>query len=282
MPAKDHGRDKEAWDAAGRCSHDGDMHARRGSELGQQRLGQNRPSTRKRSSQRSAIAIGVPGRFEQRIFYVAPSVLSSRLSPGSSTKSRDAGRGGGRGDTLSRQLCSRSHTVTSMTRGCSARHPVLICHGSTVCTCSYFAHVRPCAQGRCGRCPPGSGVMFCLVAVEIVFADRRSQTRCDDRAVMTGCTINCRRCIVARSCTSNWLGSEPTSALLFHSTLCLSLIAVKAGREATSRTVTGFGAFTHRTHMQNVNNLLAIATCRFIALTIAPINWRLRASECML
>ena len=31
-----------------------------------------------------------------------------------------------------------------------------------------FARVRPCAQGRCGRCPPGSGVMsnlffFCLV-----------------------------------------------------------------------------------------------------------------------
>ena len=34
-----------------------------------------------------------------------------------------------------------------------------VCAGAA--SCAYFcsAHVRPCAQGRCGRCPPGSGVM---------------------------------------------------------------------------------------------------------------------------
>ena len=31
--------------------------------------------------------------------------------------------------------------------------------------CSCFAHVRPCAQGRCGRCPPGSGVISDLLVL---------------------------------------------------------------------------------------------------------------------
>ena len=30
---------------------------------------------------------------------------------------------------------------------------------AALCACSCFAHVRPYAQGRYGRCPPGSGVM---------------------------------------------------------------------------------------------------------------------------
>ena len=35
---------------------------------------------------------------------------------------------------------------------------------------SWFAHVRPCAQGRCGRCPLGLGVMsnFCLFVFDFV------------------------------------------------------------------------------------------------------------------
>ena len=36
---------------------------------------------------------------------------------------------------------------------------VRFCPGALACGCSCFAYVRPCAQGRCGRCPPGSGVM---------------------------------------------------------------------------------------------------------------------------
>ena len=36
---------------------------------------------------------------------------------------------------------------------------VRFCPGALACGRSCFAHVRPCAQGRCGRCPPGSGVM---------------------------------------------------------------------------------------------------------------------------
>ena len=31
--------------------------------------------------------------------------------------------------------------------------------GAAPCAYSCSAHVRPCAQGRCGRCPLGSGVM---------------------------------------------------------------------------------------------------------------------------
>ena len=34
-----------------------------------------------------------------------------------------------------------------------------VCAGAASCAYSCSAHVRPCAQGRCGRCPPGSGVM---------------------------------------------------------------------------------------------------------------------------
>ena len=34
-----------------------------------------------------------------------------------------------------------------------------ICPSAAPCTCSCFARVRPRAQGRCARCPPGSGVM---------------------------------------------------------------------------------------------------------------------------
>ena len=34
-----------------------------------------------------------------------------------------------------------------------------VCAGAASCAYSCSAHVRPCAQGCCGRCPPGSGVM---------------------------------------------------------------------------------------------------------------------------
>ena len=34
-----------------------------------------------------------------------------------------------------------------------------VCAGAASCAYSCSAHVRPCAQGRCGRCPPGSGLM---------------------------------------------------------------------------------------------------------------------------
>ena len=34
-----------------------------------------------------------------------------------------------------------------------------VCAGAASCAYSCSAHVRPCAQGRCGRCLPGSGVM---------------------------------------------------------------------------------------------------------------------------
>ena len=34
-----------------------------------------------------------------------------------------------------------------------------VCAGVASCAYSCSAHVRPCAQGRCGRCPPRSGVM---------------------------------------------------------------------------------------------------------------------------
>ena len=34
-----------------------------------------------------------------------------------------------------------------------------VCAGAASCAYSCSAHVRPCAQGRCGRSPPGSGVM---------------------------------------------------------------------------------------------------------------------------
>ena len=32
--------------------------------------------------------------------------------------------------------------------------------GAAPCACSCFARVRPCAQGRCGRCSPESGVIY--------------------------------------------------------------------------------------------------------------------------
>ena len=50
---------------------------------------------------------------------------------------------------------------------CLAVHPlvvapaavrVCICPGAGSCAYSCFAHVCPCVQGRCGRCPPGSSV----------------------------------------------------------------------------------------------------------------------------
>ena len=34
-----------------------------------------------------------------------------------------------------------------------------VCPGAAPCAYSFPAHVRPCAQGRCGRCPLGFGVM---------------------------------------------------------------------------------------------------------------------------
>ena len=51
---------------------------------------------------------------------------------------------------------------------CTARRMHACMHGCgvlvcTACVCSCFAHVRPCAQGRCRRCTPGSGVTFDLV-----------------------------------------------------------------------------------------------------------------------
>ena len=43
-------------------------------------------------------------------------------------------------------------------------HALEFCAASCAYSCS--AHFRPCAQGRCGRCTPGSGVMseffFCF------------------------------------------------------------------------------------------------------------------------
>ena len=54
-----------------------------------------------------------------------------------------------------------------------------VCTGPSVAACCAYscsAHVRPCAQGRCGRCPPGSGVMsdvfcvylLCMLAVSVL------------------------------------------------------------------------------------------------------------------
>ena len=39
--------------------------------------------------------------------------------------------------------------------------------GAASCACSCFAHVRSCAQGRCGRCPPGSGTMSDLTYLHL-------------------------------------------------------------------------------------------------------------------
>ena len=64
--------------------------------------------------------------------------------------------------------CSAPLTSSSTLYSCPfVRPPVVappavwfcIWPGAGPCACSWFAHVRPCAQGRCGRCPPGSGVM---------------------------------------------------------------------------------------------------------------------------
>ena len=40
-----------------------------------------------------------------------------------------------------------------------------ICPRTAPCTYSCFAHVHPCAYtcGRCGQCPPGSGIIFGLL-----------------------------------------------------------------------------------------------------------------------
>ena len=47
-----------------------------------------------------------------------------------------------------------------------------VCAGAACCAYSCSAHVRPCAQGRGGRCPPGSGVMsdhlFILFFVDVL------------------------------------------------------------------------------------------------------------------
>ena len=40
-----------------------------------------------------------------------------------------------------------------------------VCPGAAPRACSCLAHVRPCAQGRRGRCPPGPGVPVCTRAV---------------------------------------------------------------------------------------------------------------------
>ena len=44
-------------------------------------------------------------------------------------------------------------------RGCSASELCSILPRRTCLRLILFAHVRPCAQGHFGRCPPGSGVM---------------------------------------------------------------------------------------------------------------------------
>ena len=36
---------------------------------------------------------------------------------------------------------------------------LFVCPGAAPGAYSCFAHVRPCAQGRCGRCPLGFGMM---------------------------------------------------------------------------------------------------------------------------
>ena len=60
-------------------------------------------------------------------------------------------------------LSSLCRPVHSSVRSWLLRLQSSSSHGATACTSSCFALVRPCAQGTCGRCPPGSGVMFDLV-----------------------------------------------------------------------------------------------------------------------
>ena len=61
-----------------------------------------------------------------------------------------------------------AHSVGQPSPSCLVVRPFVValptvwsfaCAGAASCAYSYSAHVRPCAQGRCGRCPPGSGVM---------------------------------------------------------------------------------------------------------------------------
>ena len=56
---------------------------------------------------------------------------------------------------------TRLHVTTSLS---TAGGPVstvrlFVCPGAAPGAYSCFAHVRPCAQGRCGRCPLGFGMM---------------------------------------------------------------------------------------------------------------------------
>ena len=73
---------------------------------------------------------------------------------------------------------------------CTARRMHACMHGCgvlvcTACVCSCFAHVRPCAQGRCRRCTPGSGVtfdsvlrFFCLDGTHTLGYDVAKAKRC--------------------------------------------------------------------------------------------------------
>ena len=51
-----------------------------------------------------------------------------------------------------------------------------VCAGAASCAYSCSAHVRPCAQGRCGRCPPGSGVMSIFIFLLFFTAVHQSNT----------------------------------------------------------------------------------------------------------
>lgn len=84
MPAKGSRWVREEWDETSRCSNDGDASIRKG--WGQQRLGRSRPGIRPKgvileegNRDRFAQAQNAQA-LKQQVFYVAPSVLPSRLS----------------------------------------------------------------------------------------------------------------------------------------------------------------------------------------------------------
>ena len=79
----------------------------------------------------------------------------------------------------------RVHVVT-LSPACLVLRPCVVappsvrvrfCPGALACACSCFARVRPCAQGHCGRCPHGSGVMSDLFFL-CVLADMLGQGLC--------------------------------------------------------------------------------------------------------
>ena len=76
-----------------------------------------------------------------------------------------------------RRWCLRRPPLTA----CGSVLYPQICPSAAPCAYSCFAYVRPCVQGRCGRCPPGSGVMslfFSLTARSpLTAAERRGSGR---------------------------------------------------------------------------------------------------------